>query len=340
MPSITRYSSHISCAFLVHFLCLINIIIINLVFASALPRDASNRAKSLDSRVLTYPLSNFSVSPPPRDFTIQVNVGSIPLGRITCFEATVTALSQLSELDFNARSTTKQIIRPAAYQARRLALYLAGPYRRGGFDNRYIIWGLTLAMECMTGRNGFMDHQFVLYWQGARVGLITFAYEDPNPSVGANDSAPLLSSVQANLTTGTSKSASRNFNIVYTIHENRGPDLVLNDVLMVIVGGFTDIAPRNMIELVDNRLFETIFPPYTASFQLAPSPGTSSTAWFTYDVVRHALSDLAKWYLSRPGCKPAQLVVYVDGTLGGFGSLDYRPPSSAVSTGPAALSAN
>lgn len=319
--------------FLVLMLCVAVVLAASPTSAFDSVKDDSKITTLPNDEPSTIPRSNTSASLPPTDFSIRVNAGTIPIGPTACFEAVTTALYQLAELDFSARSISRQVVRPMPLQIRRLALYLTGPYRRGGFDNKYIIWGLTLAIEQMVGGAEFLNHQFVLFWRGTRVGMLAFVHEDSSTDIEANDTSAPVTSFKRNAATATTGSMENDFQIVYDIHESPAPDLVFNHVMMVIVGGFTDIAPRDMVQEVDNHLFLTSFSPYTASFMLAPSSGSASTAWLTYDAVRHALMQLALWYLSRPTCRASQMTVYVDGILGGCGNLGYRRPVGTTPLG-------
>lgn len=72
----------------------------------------------------------------------------------------------------------------------------------------------------------------------------------------------------------------------------------LNGVMMVIIGGLTDIAANDMGAQVRGNSFSTDLAPYRGSLELlsaVPPPYTLS--WFTYDVVRQALGVVAAWSL-------------------------------------------
>ncbi|KAL8723900.1 MAG: hypothetical protein Q9181_007096 [Wetmoreana brouardii] len=275
--------------------------------------------------VLPSTTPNVSAVLPPAEFTIDASDGSVALGDKNCFLLTIKALITIAKLPFNARTRAQEHVYARA--APGMVLILSGPLDDGGFGVGYIVWGLTLAIRHMVDHAQFSNLRFTLRLRGQFVGTVWYRYM-------WNAASP--SSIEGNQTSSISKSLIRN-DLAMAQHivnddENtviefaiRGlPDgrMDLNEAMMVIVGGFTDVAVRDLDEQISARRYVSNFPPFRAIFELCPAPPPPAVAsWFTWRIVYLALGQVAKWYLTHDEPRPVQVVMFLDRAYHGWGML-------------------
>ncbi|KAL9595591.1 MAG: hypothetical protein Q9219_006355 [cf. Caloplaca sp. 3 TL-2023] len=181
----------------------------------------------------------------------------------------------------------------------------------------------------MVDHNQCLERRFLLRWRSQAVGTITYAWEPSYQGMGSGATPPeslpqsWLGEVDDVL-------------VDTQIQELPGGDLDVNDIVMVLVGGMTDIAVHDFYSQVNGGHFKATYAPYRGIFELSPSipPSTSST-WFTYEIVRYVIGKLAIWYLSREVWRPAQIVMLRQGLFCGHGRFlgDSKPLELAAKGG-------
>lgn len=99
--------------------------------------------------------------------------------------------------------------------------------------------------------------------------------------------------------------------------------LVFNEVMMAIIGCFTELALRHPVELVEVPVFEGQFPPYRPIFRLRSTNAQIRPLWFKYGTVNTVLLKLTDWYMMYMECKATALTIHFDDTFAGFGGIAY-----------------
>lgn len=80
------------------------------------------------------------------------------------------------------------------------------------------------------------------------------------------------------------------------------PDPTLNEVMLVIISGFSDIAMHDKDQPIRNNRFPTIFQPYGETLDIRISwPPLLYPSWYTYGFMAMLLDRIAADYLSRLG---------------------------------------
>lgn len=264
---------------------------------------------------LEAPPLNVSATFPPAGFSIEASYGTVEMNSKGCFFATFIGLSNLAAASYNSWISGSLIIDPPAFPD--VTLSVSGLSTEAGFNSKYGIWGLTLAIKYMVDRNEFRNWRFTLRAPNAILGTVWFFYRSPREGIEANGTSIESSLRNADLATAALITNEENANPTFSVRDVQGPVLNFNAVMMVIVGGLTDIAPYEMSQPLSHH-FRTAFPPYRLRFDLWP--GTPSTV-FTYEIVRQTFAGLVMWYMTRPICKPAQITLLVDGSVYGVGNL-------------------
>ncbi|KAL8738767.1 MAG: hypothetical protein Q9181_000484, partial [Wetmoreana brouardii] len=259
--------------------------------------------------------SNLSALKPPREFTFDLAGGSVPLNKRGCFQLTIIALATLAKAPYVSREPASTYLRIPSAPA--MALSMSGLYPGGGFDVRFMIWGLTLAIKRMVDQERFLNWRFTLRWRGDLAGTLWYFYDRSYDGIGG--ASVWENATQTELPTVPSKLGDKNAGgITFGIEELPGRPLYLNDVMMAIVSGLTEIAVYDMEQQVREDYFETVFARYNAKFRLWPAERPSvPPTWFTYEVVRLALQIMAWGYLQRVTTRPIQISIFRNGIVYG-----------------------
>lgn len=283
--------------------------------------DALEIATPIGNEALAVSSSSLSVTLPPADFTFDTSVGSVTLSKEGIFLLTISALVSLGRLRFNDRSPAAKIFRfPAAPG---IVLGMSGLGLGGGFDVRHMVWGATLAFKHMVDRSQFRNWRFTLRWHSNAVGTLWYIYETPRGGIASNETLALMGVQQTGVALKESRIDTETVNIRFHVREVPGDLLALNEVMVVIVSGFTDIAFHDSRQPVDGHRFETKFPPYRGKLYLESILRPPMTHdWLTNEVVRTTLKQLTAWYLPRQIYKPLQIMVYMNGLHVGMGSMN------------------
>ncbi|KAL9605308.1 MAG: hypothetical protein Q9179_001482 [Wetmoreana sp. 5 TL-2023] len=291
------------------------------------PKTRSWVPRAIENETLYTPPSNLSALKPPREFTYNLAGGSVPLNNRGCFQLTIHALATLVKAQYVSREPTSTYLRVPS--APGMALSLSGVHQGGGFDVRFMIWGLTLAIKRMVDQERFRNWRFTLRWRGDLVGTLWYFYESSHDGVEGNGPPIWENTTRIELPTVPSRLVDENAGgITFGIEEVHDSNLRLNDVMMVIVSGLTDIAVHDMENQVRQDRFETFFVRYNARFRLWPDvqPPASPT-WFTYEVVRSALQTVASGYLQQETIRSIRILIFRSGIVYGHGELTSRSAS-------------
>ncbi|KAL8942678.1 MAG: hypothetical protein Q9216_001532 [Gyalolechia sp. 2 TL-2023] len=287
-----------------------------LTASSPLPADESQSpgiapsAGGMASSVAPYGLS---ATLPPADFQLSVAAGA-PSGDRTIsnrdvFRLSLTALGFLTKAPISSHLAAKHFVIRGGTN---IGVGLGGP--GGQFDSNYTIWGLVLATEYMVDRNAFGNWRFALHWRNQFVGQIWFFNGNRPSGIEADsthdrDMSRRTEVIEAQIEVGI-PGAFPDVDIM----EIQGPVLTLNEVMMVVISGFSDIASHDRNERVLSNRFNTAFPPYGGKLTMSfPWPPLSGPAWFTYDFVRYMLQKLALYYLSQPNYRPIRILLVQPG---------------------------
>lgn len=294
--------------------------------ANGLTTGTSHLAISPSHPSLTIPPTNLSATLPPDSFSIEPIIGGVSLDRGGCFLVTIAALSHLVQADYES-SDALQIIR--GYP--RLEIGLDGPSAENPeFQVKYMIWGITLAYKHMVDNNQWLESRFTLRSRNVVVGSLWYA-SNPHPWLQAtNETSAASTSTPAVYSLAQLVDDDENpaitFDISELVPEARGQILAMKYVMMAIVAGFTDIARHDMDRQYPTRRFTTVFPSYGAEFDLLVNYQPTRRPWFTYDVLRRVLVQLAGCYLSQWPWKSAVVAMKLDGVRVGSGLLTAVQP--------------
>ena len=259
--------------------------------------------------------SNISAILPPREFSFDIDSssGSISIRKYGVFATTLKAFFTLVKEPPDWQSRSPIIVQVPKYPG--VVLRLSGPHQ-GTFGASYIIWGLTLAIKYMVDCNEFRNWQFVLRWRGQYVGMVWFM--DKSPQEGP-EATPSSNAISLHLNDDAPNTVA-----IFTIDDVAGPALNLNEVMMVIVGGFTDIAHHVPTDRVPGSRFTTSFEPYRARFDLSADDRIIRPAWFTYLLVNNVLEAAGTYYLRDERIalhKPVLITMSIERHRVGFGSI-------------------
>ncbi|KAL9636887.1 MAG: hypothetical protein Q9204_002086 [Flavoplaca sp. TL-2023a] len=252
-----------------------------------------------------------SATLPPPSFSIRVFGGTKPITSQDVFRLSISSLTILAakSFDLSYRANILSLRRDG-----KIALALGGPGTY--FLPNYTIWGITLATEYMVGHS-FRNWRFELYWQQALVGQIWYvnAHQMSTPSVtdalNIDDQQVLW---QTKSIIAQSEVANLGVAPAIGILPIPGFLLTLNEVMMTIIGGLSDLAPHDADQRVPQNKFFTRFAPYRARIYIAFSwPPQLSPAWYTYHFLVNFLERLASWYLleypSGTSCVPVRIYI-------------------------------
>ncbi|KAL8847947.1 MAG: hypothetical protein Q9221_007012 [Calogaya cf. arnoldii] len=301
-------------------LLLFSFCLITVTTSTPLPTDEHKESKlglSSDSHALSIAQPRLSVRLPPPGFTITYASGNKPIKDRDIFELTIKVLSQVALTPFGNSYRAHIYTVP---NAPNIGLGLGGPGARH-FTN-YTVWGLTLANKYMVDNNSFRNWRFKLYYQTVFVRQIW--YVNGNPVLEANDTTtnnnpafpprtqiaelqdlelPTLGVVPA----------------IQFPHSGPGPQPTLNEVMMTIISGLSEIAPYDSNQKIANNSFSTNFAPYRGTLEINFSwPPLLAPAWYTVKFMIALLYLMAQNYinfLGQPG--PPRLQVLVKQSAGG-----------------------
>ncbi|KAL8922329.1 MAG: hypothetical protein Q9172_003621 [Xanthocarpia lactea] len=293
--------------------------------STRLPADDASDLKIAvpdGSMALSTAPSELSATLPPAEFTISAENdppgGAHAMDNRDVFRLSVAALAALAQAPVDSTISSKyyQIPRDTG-----IGLRLGGP--GGTFESRNMIWGLTLATKYMVDHNSFQNWRFTLYLGDMVVGLIWYTNVDTHEefvSKSTNDRGIFRRTEIAEAQSGV-KDLKVALNI--EINDIKGPVLTLNQVMMVVVSGLSDIALYNVNQRVPYNEFMTAFASYRGKLFLSfPWPAESSPDWFRYGFILTILQKVALWYLPHTVCKPIRILIKQPrGNIAGYGTL-------------------
>lgn len=228
------------------------------------------------------------------------------------FKLSVKALATLAVNSFD-RSYQANVLQ--LHKDAKIALALGGPGTN--FLPNCTIWGITFATKYMVDHRSFCNWRFQLYWQQNFVGQIWYVN-------GHQIFAPLAIDAlsasgqelpwQTNSTTTRSEVADFGAAPNIRITPVQGPKITLNEVMMAIISGLSDVAPHNKDQRVQNHGFVTNFVAYRGRIDIGFSwPPQLSPPWYTYSFLIRLLDGLAGWffvkYPSGTSCLPVQITI-------------------------------
>ena len=274
------------------------------------------------SMALSTAPSGLSATLPPAEFTLSAENdppgGARAMDNRDVFRLSVAALAALAQAPVDSTFSSKyyQIPRDTG-----IGLRLGGP--GGTFESRNMIWGLTLATKYMVDHNSFQNWRFTLYLGNTIVGLIWYINIDTHEEAEPRSTNDL--EIFRRTGNAEAQSGGEDLKVALNIEINdlKGPVLTLNQVMMVVVSGLSDIALYNVNQPVPYNEFMTAFASYRGKLFLSfPWPAESPPAWFRYGFILSILQKVALWYLPHTVCKPIRILVKDPrGSIAGYGTL-------------------
>ena len=260
---------------------------------------------------LLLPFSNstsLSAFHPPSTFTYQtiLSTGTHLLPDKACFALTLRALADLAALPFDARMSTAKILHLPSYPG--ISLGLVGPpgVAQRGFEIKYAVWGLVLAIWHMVGRNDFRDWGFALRSQGSVVGEVEFRVEEPpsiQPKQQQEQGTNILDGGGGGFK-GDIGDDGPELELTFRPLSTRTQVLTCHEVMMVLYGGLADAAVPASQQPVPTRSFYMWFRPYRISSvltSLLPRGPEGDVLW-NYALVVRVLRRVGEWYLEQSSC--------------------------------------
>ena len=283
--------------------------------------DRSKDFLEVEREIPTSQAANVSARLPPQGFAFEVYSGGSPLDERKCFAVAISAISDLARQNFYSRLPSAKSYQLPEYPD--VALSLTGPGGRG-FYVKYMIWGVTTAIKYMVDHNQFTNLHFALMWQGNLVGSVWFIYLTGRESIEGNHTV-----VSKNLnglapSTGFLRAISQN-DMSVSFNWLPGDDLSFEEVMMVIIGGFTDLAIFDISQPVSGNRFVAVFPPYRTRFGLHPDARLAPQNLFSYEFVSSVLLTTAQFYIMQQVCKPVFMQVLIDRQAIATGALTKVP---------------
>ena len=188
---------------------------------------------------------------------------------------------------------------------------------QGGFEVKYMIWGLLSAIRYMDAQNLFRGFRFKLKWQERDVGTIIFG--------GGRRYSNFEGAANFSSTTLPPASSQPNRILDFQVGWNT-PDnpLPFNDVMMALIGGFSELVIHGMSDQVQGSSWRTAFPPYESSVEMRSL--IPNVPWWTYDVIFDALAQLFHWYITHPpqDSRSAYIWIFIDKQIQGRGIIADR----------------
>lgn len=145
---------------------------INLFVVYATGRALTGPTFHNDLAISTRP-SGLSATLPPTGFTLgPAEVGTVSIDPRTVFSLVAHALGSLAAEPFESRISQPQIHEHVGGR-----LTLSGPYTGGGFDVKYMVWGLTLVIRKMVDNSSFRNYRYNTKINGNSVGHVWIMYK-------------------------------------------------------------------------------------------------------------------------------------------------------------------
>ena len=285
--------------------------------------DSSHDSPTLLSRrsALGLPVANISANLPPIGFTVDIDHDTKDVDSRACFWLTLMAVADLATNPFDSTIDESWVIKKPGSGG--MMLSLSGRSNpRGGFKVKYMIWGLVSAIRYMDSQDDWRNYRFTLKWQGNEIGSIIFI-----GGRGADDEFP--TKLFINQSIAQDPNAVLDFRVGWNSPERSIP---FNDVMMNLIGGFSDLALHDMDDRIRDAEYQTAFPPYEASIKLRPL--TQVPIWWTYSVVYDGLSRLFEWYMEHnpTASRSAYIWILIDQKLQGEGTISIGGAQQISST--------
>ncbi|KAL8724457.1 MAG: hypothetical protein Q9166_007942 [cf. Caloplaca sp. 2 TL-2023] len=289
--------------------------------------DTPKITTSAENKALSIAPPRFSAVLPPADFTFVVasggDTGTVPIANTDIFGLSIAALAALARAPPETHFAAKRYRIP---RDPNIGLSLGGPGR--GFDSKYMIWGLTLATKYMVDRSQFRNWLFTLQYRNQNVGQIWFIRANPptgTPIEAGNTTDSREISQRTDLAGASSEIENLHAVPDIDIQNISGAVMTLNEVMMVIISGLSDVAFHDKSQRIQTNFFVTRFAPYRGRLTMSfPWPRLLSPAWCTWGFMLEVLQKLALWYFRERVYKPVRLLIRSDGAGGavtGYGHL-------------------
>ena len=279
--------------------------------------DRSSDPISIERRASASQSLNVSARLPRAGFAFEVTGGVKPLSDRECFGITISALADLAHAPFYSQFPSTRYYQLPGHLD--LVLILAGHLNKK-FHVKYMIWGLTTAIKHMVDNNQFRDWRFILSWRNKPVGTISFFHVTPSVGIPWNDTAVTQNRTESGLLEILLGITSPS-DLTVSFYWVPGNDLNLSQVMMVIVGGLTDLAIYDIHQEISGSRFVTIFVPYRTRFGLHIDTRSAPAHWFTYEIVCATLLRIASFYLEHQACKPLYMQLWTNQQFVATGAL-------------------
>ncbi|KAL8776610.1 MAG: hypothetical protein Q9194_003041 [Teloschistes cf. exilis] len=318
---------------------------VTLVSASPLIPVEKDDTKSLSLLVANASSLGIDLSgvQPPPQLNIQIGRPRNPLPEIPhVYLLTLSLASKLAGYPSDGKQN--KAIKDSIRKAPGYLLSMKGHLRDGGFEINLMLWGLQFAMQWMVQmRLPFYERAFTVRWEETYVGTITYTYS-PLPSVLDVGNFTALASLSDALDfNGVPSTTPSNAMVKFEFRSVPGAvSMDLSSIAMTLLAGFIIINAHGVDSRVPSGNFQAGEAHYRPRIQLVaklPSPARVVPDWYTYNVPRSMLAQLAILYLyglpgkGRPtaGCNIEMLN---EGTVAGTGNFGIpRGGASAIVDG-------
>ncbi|KAG7009656.1 hypothetical protein G7Y79_00002g007710 [Physcia stellaris] len=266
----------------------------------------------LERSALRPPITNVSANLPPLGFTFTADRDTRSADSRTVFWLVVTAIADLSKQPFDGFADEAWMVKKPGSGG--MFILLSNPsHDHGGFDVKYMIWGLMSAIRYMDAQGLFRNFRFTLKFGNEIVGTITIG--------GVRGEHSLDDGVKEN--SSNLPAASSKVNDFLTFHVQWSSTrrlLPFSHVMMALIGGYSDLAIHHMDDRAESS-WRTTFSPYEPIVELQTL--IEGVPWWTYGLLSDALGQFFGWYFRRHplDSRSAFLAIKIDGQLQAQGRI-------------------
>lgn len=224
-------------------------------------------------------------------FHIETHVLDILVDQIDCLMNVVIAMGKLSAREFTGP------IEPTRYRDPRypsVLIMTRSPARGGPIEARFLLWGLYLGIRLKLQLNDWRLPEFILFWEGERVGSISFRTYDPRNSLQGSNSTDSLTQTSTKFSNSDASSIHTNTtqtpNPIMAIDvqlTSFGASLPKINLFMAVFECYLYVAPKFTGEVL--LAFSVTPLPYNVVLRLRPVFRTEEP-FFEYGVAGLALA--------------------------------------------------
>lgn len=270
---------------------------------SSTNRESLNNEPATHKSALSIAQPQLSIIDPPAGFSISrvAFTGTGVLASKDMFILSIEAMSYLSQRSYNNVLKARSFEIP---QHQENAILIGGP--AGNIITKYAVWGMVRALQYMVEQHQYDPCLFELLYETRLVGSISFFSANGLESItGANGTAshevPRRTPTETSLVIAQPDISSPPIYPIVGISAGLGSFMRLADVMMTIISALSDLAPRQMHDVIHGNTFVSGFPGRRGLFLLNYRESTTdeSPIWLTLGFLVYVLKRLEAWYAER-----------------------------------------